>query len=120
MNVQRLADGLWSWTSDVEGRGELASLYVESPAAISLLDPIVPPEDTVRFLRALDLDVARHGGPVDVFFSSSDESALAGDIVERYGAAIRDETTADVKIDGEGFWLPAHRVRFAQRSMSRL
>jgi len=120
MQVQRLADGLWSWTSEVEGRGELASLYVESSTAISLLDPIVPPEDAVRFLRALDRDVARHGGSVDVFFSSADDAALAGDIVERYGAAIRTESTVDVEIDGDGFWLPAHRTRFAKRAVLQL
>lgn len=117
MNVQMLADGLWLWTSEVVGRGELASLYVESPATISLLDPVVPPEDTVGFLRALDRDVTRHGGSVDVFFSSADEAALAGDIVERYGAAIRVESTADVEIAGKEFWLPAHRTRFAKRAV---
>jgi hypothetical protein len=116
VRVERLADGLWWWTSIVEGR-ELGSLYVESEAAISLLDPVLPLEDGERFLRALDRDVERHGGPVHVFFSASGEAPLARGLFERYGAVVQSSSTADVEIQADGFHIPAHGVRFLDRAV---
>jgi hypothetical protein len=114
MQVERLADGLWWWTGTVAGR-ELGSLYVESPTAISLVDPVLPPEDTERFLLALDRDVARHGGPVHVFFSTPGDASLAGGLVERYDAVVQTASTTDVEIHADGFRMPAHGVRFVDR-----
>jgi hypothetical protein len=114
VRVERLAEGLWWWTGIVEGR-ELGSLYVESETAISLVDPVLPPEDGERFLHALDRDVERHGGPVHVFFSSPDDAPLARGLVERYGAVVQSSSTVDVEIQADGFHIRAHGVRFADR-----
>jgi hypothetical protein len=74
---------------------------------------VLPPEDRERFLRALDSDVERHGGPVDVFLTSPAKLALASELIERCHANVRDGATADVvPLDGM-LWLPAHRSLFA-------
>jgi hypothetical protein len=113
MQVEQLADGLWWWTGHLEGRGNTGCLYLESPNAISLLDPVVPPEDRSRFLRALDRDVERHGGPVDVFLTSPAKHDLADELIERYHAALRDGATTDVERRDGMLWLPAHCALFA-------
>lgn len=106
MEVEQLADGLWWWTG-----GDAESLYVESVRAISLLDPVLPPEDRERFLRALDRDVARHGGPVHVFFSAPEKRARAGVILERYDAVEQTASTPDVEVVDGGFVLPGYGGR---------
>jgi hypothetical protein len=118
VQVERIAAGLWRWTGRIDGN-ELASLYVESEHAISLLDPVLPPEERERFLRALDRDVTRHGGPVHVFFSSTDDERYADELVTRYGAAVQTTSTDDVEIAADGFRVPAFGVRFAGRELIR-
>ena len=115
MEVSRLADGLWWWTGHLEGRGDASSLYVESRQAVSLLDPVLPPEERRRFLRALDRDVERHGGPVHVFVSTREKRELASELIERYDAELREGSTPDVEMvdGGTMFWVPAHSALFA-------
>jgi hypothetical protein len=114
VQVERLAEGLWWWTGRLEGRGDTGSLFVESEHAISLLDPVVPPEDRARFLRALDRDVERHGGPVHVFLSSTTKREPAAELIARYEAHVKRTATVDVEpFEAAMFWLPAHHTLFA-------
>ena len=67
MDVAEIAPGLWRWTGfHEEWREDVGSVYYEAEDGVVLVDPIVPPEDTDRFLRALDRDVQRLALPVHV------------------------------------------------------
>ena len=55
MEVTRIADGLWRWSTYYgEWRDEVGSVYVEADDAIVLIDPLVPEErdEAERFWRA--------------------------------------------------------------------
>ena len=78
MELERYAPGLWRWDR---------SIYYESPHAVVLIDPAVPPGEEERFFRALDRDVARLGLPVVVLLT--DPALDAGAFADRYGAEVR-------------------------------
>jgi hypothetical protein len=85
MEVERLADGLWRWSVE-PGRW---SVYAETPEAILLVDPVLPPPgsgDEGRFFAALDRDVARCGMPVRVVETSAGRGRDGERIALRYGA----------------------------------
>ena len=70
MRVQKLGPGLWrwtalhpEWTSEEEWGEEVGCLYLETEDAVTLIDPLIPPEESVCFLEALDRDVARAACP---------------------------------------------------------
>jgi len=89
VDVQELGTGLWRWTGfHSEWKEVVGALYYEAPAAIVLIDPLVPPEDTEKFWKALDRDVERLGKPlhvlVTVFWHTRDTKAVIG----RYGARV--------------------------------
>jgi glyoxylase-like metal-dependent hydrolase (beta-lactamase superfamily II) len=89
VEVAQIAPGLWRWTGwHAEWKDEVGCVYCETQEGVVLIDPLVPPEDTERFWRALDRDVERAGGGVHVlltvFWHTRDTAAL----VERYGARV--------------------------------
>jgi glyoxylase-like metal-dependent hydrolase (beta-lactamase superfamily II) len=89
MEVTRIEDGLWRWTGfHEEWRHEVGCVYVESPDAICLIDPLVPPEDGGRFLAALDRDVERRGVPVHVLVTVFWHTRSARELAERYDAEV--------------------------------
>ena len=62
MDVQRLADGLWRWTTFYpEWNAVVGCVYYEAPDAVVLIDPLVPEDEADRFWKALDRDVKRAG-----------------------------------------------------------
>ena len=69
MDVVRVAEGLWRWTTYYEEwRQDVGCTYYEAADAIVLIDPLVPAEP-VRggpVLGGLDRDVKRAGVPVHV------------------------------------------------------
>jgi hypothetical protein len=97
MQVQMLRPGLWRWTTDhpewtpesVNWGPAVGCVYLETPEAIVLVDPLVPvdPGDRERFWGALDQDVERLGLPVVVVTTIALHERSAGDVVERYGAS---------------------------------
>jgi hypothetical protein len=92
MQVERLSEGLWRWSVE-PGRW---SVYAETPEAILLVDPLLPPpgsSDEARFLAALDRDVARCGVPVRVVETSAGRGGDGGRIAARYVAS-RDDPRA--------------------------
>jgi glyoxylase-like metal-dependent hydrolase (beta-lactamase superfamily II) len=125
MRVQEVASGLWRWTGlhpewkpedgGPEGwEQEVGCVYYESPDAVVLVDPLVPPEDEERFWRALDRDVERAGKPVRVLLTVSWHGRSAGAIAARYGATtdgpLPDAVESRALPAGEetAYWLPAH------------
>ena len=89
MEVLQIAPGLWRWTGwHEEWKQDVGSVYVETPGEVVLIDPIVPPEDTERFWKALDDDVKRVGGEVHVLVSVFWHTRDAKEMVERYRARV--------------------------------
>jgi glyoxylase-like metal-dependent hydrolase (beta-lactamase superfamily II) len=125
VEVTRIADGLWRWTglhpdwtpADGGAEGwprEVGSVYLETPEAVVLIDPLIPPEERERFLEALDRDVERAGRPVQILLTVEWHGRSAGAIAERYGAPIGGEPPAGVQpfpvppVDETLWWLPAY------------
>ena len=101
MDVQRIGDGLWRWSTWYgEWRAEVGCLYVEAEDAIVLIDPLVPEEaeEEERFWRALDRDVARADAPVHVLVTVFWHTRSAARMVERYDARVHAMTSARAAI----------------------
>jgi glyoxylase-like metal-dependent hydrolase (beta-lactamase superfamily II) len=89
MEVEQIEPGLWRWTGfHEEWKQDVGCVYVETGAGICLFDPLVPPEDSERFLAALDRDVERLGLPVHVFVTVYWHARSAGELAARYGAEV--------------------------------
>ena len=89
MEVLSVASGLWRWTGlHAEWKQEVGSVYYESPDALVLIDPLVPPEDEERFWAALDRDVERATRPVHVLVTVHWHTRHSRAIVERYAARV--------------------------------
>jgi glyoxylase-like metal-dependent hydrolase (beta-lactamase superfamily II) len=127
VQVTELKPGLWRWASDHpdwepdEGLSRtVGSVYYERPAAVVLVDPLVPEgDDEARFWSALDRDVDRLGGPVAVVLTVPWHERSAALVVERYGASVAEdppEGIEAIRITGVGgeretvLWLPGPRA----------
>ncbi len=91
MQVTRLAEGLWRWTTYYEEwRDEVGCVYYEAPDAVVLIDPLVPSEqsESARFWETLDRDVKRAGVPVHVLITVFWHARSAGEVVHRYGGRL--------------------------------
>ena len=89
MDVLEIAPGLWRWTGwHEEWRQDVGCIYVETDNAVVLVDPLVPPEDTNRFWKALDRDVRKAKAPVHVLVTVFWHTRSAAAMVERYDARI--------------------------------
>jgi hypothetical protein len=97
VEVTRLDDGLWRWTTDhpewKPGGGwepEVGCVYWEGADAVVLVDPLVPtdPAGRTRFLNALDRDVERLGRDVAVLVTCSWHRRSADELGDRYGGRI--------------------------------
>jgi glyoxylase-like metal-dependent hydrolase (beta-lactamase superfamily II) len=106
VDVTKLSEGLWRWTAphpewtpDEGGPDgwdrEVASLYLEGPDHVVLIDPLVPADERDRFFEALDRDVERARRPVAIVLSLYDHERSAAELGERYDAEV---------------WAPAERV----------
>jgi hypothetical protein len=107
VEVERLAEGLWRWTT-----GGHSSVYLETTEAIALFDPVVSdePEQRERFLRALDRDVERLGLPVAILHTGA---ARVGELPGRYPAFARLPPGVEAFPAGRNarvYWIPAHRA----------
>ncbi len=95
MEVLEIAAGLWRWTGyHDEWKEDVGSVYCETEDGVVLLDPVVPPEDSDRFWRALDRDVDRLQAPVHVLVTVFWHTRSSAAMVERYAARIWAPTTA--------------------------
>lgn len=96
MEVDRVAEGLWRWTTrhpdwqaGADWPPEVGSLYYEAPQAVVLIDPLVPaePEELGRFWRALDRDVDEAARPLAVVLTVFWHERSAQEVVDRYDGA---------------------------------
>ncbi len=100
MHVDRIADGLWRWTAphpewtpEAGPYGgwdrDVSCVYHEAADGIVLIDPLVPDalDESVRFWKHLDEDVARVGAPLTVVVSVAWHVRSAADVRERYPGA---------------------------------
>ena len=95
MHVLEIAPGLWRWTGYHEDwKEDVGCVYCETEDGVVLVDPLVPPEDTERFWRALDRDVERFQAPVHVLVTIFWHTRSAALMVERYSARVWAPTTA--------------------------
>jgi glyoxylase-like metal-dependent hydrolase (beta-lactamase superfamily II) len=91
VRVQELGPGLWRWTAfhpewspDEEWGQEVGCVYQETDDAITLIDPLVPPEDPGAFFDALDRDVERATRPVHILITIFWHARSAAALAERY------------------------------------
>jgi glyoxylase-like metal-dependent hydrolase (beta-lactamase superfamily II) len=123
MEVERIADGLWRWTAPHpewkpgdDWDEDVGCVYVETPDAVVLIDPLVPQgDDRAVFWEALDRDVNRIGRPVVVLLTCEWHERSAAEVAERY-AASRDgvppgiEPFAVPPVEETLYLIPAHRA----------
>jgi glyoxylase-like metal-dependent hydrolase (beta-lactamase superfamily II) len=126
MDVTRLAEGLWRWSTYYpEWRDEVGCVYYEAPDAIVLIDPLVPsePPEAARFWKALDMDVKHAARPVHVLVTVFWHARSSGEVVRRYDgrlhvasrarAAIQRRTNAVTDVFRPGDELPGGVAAFA-------
>jgi glyoxylase-like metal-dependent hydrolase (beta-lactamase superfamily II) len=113
MVVQELAPGLWRWTAlhpdwtpeeaeDGDGwEQEVGCVYLETPAHVLLIDPLIPgePESRATFLRNLDDDIKRKGKPVSILLTIFWHERSSAELARRYGASIWARVGAAERID---------------------
>lgn len=102
MEVTRIADGLWRWSTYYgEWRDEVGSVYLEADDAIVLIDPLVPEErdEAERFWRALDRDVERARAPVHVLVTVFWHVRSAAEVVRRYRGRLHAVSRARAAIE---------------------
>jgi glyoxylase-like metal-dependent hydrolase (beta-lactamase superfamily II) len=94
VRVHELEAGLWRWAAlhpewspDEEWGEEVGCIYLETDEAVTLIDPLVSPEDSDRFYEALDRDIERAGKPVHVFITIFWHARSTASLVDRYPAA---------------------------------
>jgi glyoxylase-like metal-dependent hydrolase (beta-lactamase superfamily II) len=103
MDVLEIEPGLWRWTAwHEEWKQQVGCVYVEDVAGVVLIDPLVPPEDADRFWQALDRDVEKTGGRVDVLVTVYWHTRSAAAFIRRYGATLWAPTSGRKAIERRG------------------
>ncbi len=89
MDVHRIAPGLWRWAAyHEEWRKDVGCVYLETDDATVLFDPLVPPEDSERFLEYLDADVERAASPVHIVLTVYWHVRSSAELAKRYHADV--------------------------------
>jgi glyoxylase-like metal-dependent hydrolase (beta-lactamase superfamily II) len=121
VTVEELAPGLWRWTAlhpewheGADWEPDVGCVYVETPAATVLIDPLVPlAEDRASFLEALDKDVQRRRLPLAILLTCEWHRRSTDELAERYGAEVGLLPDGVVALPFElveetMYWVPAH------------
>jgi hypothetical protein len=124
VEVLRLADGLWRWTTPHANwenwpnherePPEVGCVYYEADEATVLIDPLVPAGEEADFFRHLDADVERRGLPVVILLTAEWHRRSASDLAERYDARVGGPAPAGVEefaIDGSDERQVAYFIR---------
>src|SRR5262245_765435 len=89
MDVHRIAPGLWRWAAfHEEWRKVVGCLYLETDDATVLFDPLVPADDSERFLDYLDADVKRAGRDVHIVLTVYWHVRSTLELANRYEADV--------------------------------
>jgi glyoxylase-like metal-dependent hydrolase (beta-lactamase superfamily II) len=105
MDVHRIAPGLWRWTAyHEEWKEDVGCVYLETDEATVLVDPLLPADDSDRFLEYLDADVERAGSDVHILLTVYWHVRSADDLAKRYRARI---------------WAPARSALPVERRIAR-
>ena len=95
MDVLEISPGLWRWTGyHEEWKEGVGCVFCGTDDGVALIDPLVPPEDSGRFWKALDRDVERLGARVHVLVTIFWHTRSAAAMVERYAARVWAPTSA--------------------------
>lgn len=82
-----IGPGLWRWTAyHDEWKEDVGCVYCETDDGTVLIDPLIPPEDSPRFLQTLDREVAGH--EVHVLVTIFWHTRSTASLHERYGARV--------------------------------
>lgn len=93
MDVVEIEPHLWRWTAyHEEWKEDVGCVYCETEDGIVLIDPLVPPEESERFLDTLDREVT--GQQVHILVTVFWHTRSAASLVERYGARVWAPTSA--------------------------
>jgi hypothetical protein len=104
VDVTRIDEGLWRWTTahpewkpGDDWDQDVGCVYWEAADAVVLVDPLVPREQAQRerFLASLDRDVERRGQPVVILLTCSWHARSAPELVERYGGRVHDPSAVE-------------------------
>jgi hypothetical protein len=96
MEVERIAEGLWRWTTrhpewapEADWPPKVGCVYYEAPDAVVLIDPLVPAEREERdaFWGALDRDVENAARPLAVLLTVFWHERSAQEVADRYDGA---------------------------------
>jgi glyoxylase-like metal-dependent hydrolase (beta-lactamase superfamily II) len=110
VEVTRIDDGLWRWTTPhpdwkpgADWDEDVGCVYWEAADATVLVDPLIPTDEVERrrFLDSLDRDVERRRLPVAILLTCSWHARSCAELAERYagrvaGASELDALPADV------------------------
>jgi glyoxylase-like metal-dependent hydrolase (beta-lactamase superfamily II) len=97
MEVQRIEERLWRWTTPhpewkdgADWDRDVGCVYWEADDAVVLVDPLIPSaqEERERFLHALDRDVQRMARPVAIFLTCRWHERSYAELAARYDARI--------------------------------
>jgi len=128
VEVTRIEDGLWRWTTThpewsagADWDPEVGCVYWETPEAVVLVDPLVPVDEPERdrFLDALDRDVELLARPVLVLLTCAWHARSSEELARRYGGRVRHpgdplpggaRAIASPTANELVFWLPAPRT----------
>jgi glyoxylase-like metal-dependent hydrolase (beta-lactamase superfamily II) len=95
MDVSEIVPGLWRWTAfHRDWNHEVGCVYLETEDGVVLVDPLVPTDDREHFWAALDRDVERNGGRVEVLVTVYWHTRSTVEIQARYGARAWAGTTS--------------------------
>lgn len=108
VEVQRIEEGLWRWTTPHpewkdgdDWDPDVGCVYWEAADALVLVDPLVPADDDrERFLEALDRDVARVGLPVVILLTCGWHGRSRDELAARYGAQVHDSARPADELPG--------------------
>lgn len=105
MEVTRIDEGLWRWTTahpdwkpGDDWDQEVGCVYWETADAVVLLDPLVPADraERERFLASLDRDVERLGLPVAILLTCTWHARSAAELAQRYAGRVHDPSAVEM------------------------
>jgi len=100
VDVLEVATGLWRWTAyHEEWKEDVGCVFCETADGVVLVDPLVPVGEEQRFWQALDRDVRRVGGEIQVLVTVFWHVRSTAAMVERYSARVWAPSTSRAAVE---------------------